>query len=129
LPSWLVKVARDATWHRLRLELADGGACTGVMLRAQRQGDEVVIDWQGQAQPTVVTLNQAASLTMMTLLEAAPPGAPPNAWDRQMAHERFTFHIEFAARMPAPLCPAIRQLYSPATWCFPPCTPTTPARA
>ena len=105
LPSWLVKVTHDAVWHQLRLELADGSAHTGVMLRAQRLGDEVVIDWQGQSKPTVVRWSQMASLTMMTPLEAAPPDTPPqtpprrppSAWDRQMVHERLPFHIEFAA--------------------------------
>jgi type II secretory ATPase GspE/PulE/Tfp pilus assembly ATPase PilB-like protein len=97
LPSWLVKVAGDAGWHLLRLGLADGGAYTGILLRAQRQGDEVIIDWQGQSQPTVVPWRQVTSLTMVTLLEAAPPAAPAKAWDRQMAHERLPFSIEFAA--------------------------------
>ncbi|CAN5571605.1 hypothetical protein BH11PSE7_BH11PSE7_25720 [soil metagenome] len=97
LPSWLVKVARDATWHRLRLELADGGAYTGVLLRAQRQGNEVLIDWQGQAQPTVVPWGHLTSITLMTSLEVAPPHTPPNAWDRQIPHKRLPLHIEFAS--------------------------------
>ncbi len=95
VPSWLTRPADRHTWHHATLRIADGREFTGVLARARRRGNHVMLDWLDRAGPPELLWEQATSLTMTTpLVECA--SAASNPWDRQIPHERLAFEVEFA---------------------------------